>query len=147
MVATSSGTLFSVLLFCVNDPRLFRVVERITGLSPLRCFEGRIYRLDAAGTYDSWHSDVGAARLVGMSVNLSPAPYEGGTFQIRHVDRPDAVREHPNLELGGAILFRISEQLRHQVTPVTSAAPKTAFAGWFRSEPDFQDVLAGRAKL
>jgi hypothetical protein len=146
-LSTMSGPLFSMLLFCANDPGLLQIVERVTGLAPLRSFEGRIYRLDASGTYDSWHSDVFDTRQVGMSVNISSEPYAGGTFEIRRVDRPDQIRAHPNLEPGGAILFRIADHLRHQVTPVTSEAPKTAFAGWFRSEPDFRDVLAGRAKL
>jgi hypothetical protein len=146
-LSTMSGPLFSMLLFAVNDPAFLRVAEAITGLTPLRSFEGRVYRLDDSGTYDSWHSDIFETRRVGMSVNLSPTPYEGGTFQLRHLDRPDEIREHPNLELGGALLFRIGDHLRHRVTPVIGVAPKTAFAGWFRNEPDFRDVLRGKAKL
>jgi hypothetical protein len=42
---------------------------------------------------------------------------------------------------GDALLFRIARHLTHRVTPVDGTADKTAFAGWFRSEPEFIALL------
>lgn len=144
-LGTSSGTLMSALFFATNDARLHRVVEQITGTAPLEYFQGRIYRLVEVGTYDSWHSDCSGARRIGMSINLSPEPYEGGTLEMMDVGRSPTARVIPNLSPGGAILFRIADRLRHRVTNVVGPRPKTAYAGWFLSEPTFRDVLTGSA--
>ena len=36
---------------------------------------------------------------------------------------------------GDAIIFRLASHLQHRNTNVTGSTPKTAFAGWFRSDP------------
>ena len=68
-----------------------------------------------------------------MSVNLGPRPYDGGVFQLRRRGSEDILCELPNVVPGDAILFQISKELVHQVTPVVGTEPKTAFAGWFVS--------------
>ena len=45
---------------------------------------------------------------------------------------------------GDAIVFRIDPSLRHQVTEVTGRFAKTAYAGWFRTSPDYPTLFRGR---
>ena len=136
------GAAFAMLMLMANDPRLLQFVEELTGCESVGCFEGRVYRfVPDSGHYDSWHSDVGHGRLIALSINLSREPYEGGTFQLRAAHAENVLRELPNLTPGDGIMFRIDPALRHRVTDVRGAAPKTAFAGWFRSGPSFAEIL------
>jgi 2OG-Fe(II) oxygenase superfamily len=135
-----------LLHFLGNDERLFTLVQQLTGCGHIGCFLGRIYRMvPGSGHYDSWHSDAIDHRLIGMSVNLG-ARYEGGLFQLRERRSPEILCEMANTGPGDAILFRIAKELVHQVTAVDGTTPKTAFAGWFRSEPEFRALLADRAR-
>ena len=140
-----SGALTAALELMANDPELLAVIEKLTGCGPLGCFVGRVYRMvPGAGHYDTWHSDVGENRKVAMSVNLSSSDYSGGVTEFRRVadERPfDSVA---NTGLGDAILFRIDPGLRHRVTPIEGREPKTAWAGWFRSSPRFEDLIRDR---
>jgi len=128
----AAGVCTGVLDFLVNDPRLFEFIRAITGCAPIRAFVGRVYRR-CPGTdhHDSWHDDLGRQRMIGMSVNLSAEPYDGGTFEIRRFGGDTLIASLPNVGFGDAILFRIADGLEHQVTDVRGAVPKTAFAGWF----------------
>lgn len=126
--------------FLFNDPALLQVVGTIAGGEPLRCFDGRVYRMMArAGHYDSWHSDAGHDRRVAISVNLSPTPYGGGALEIKGASSTEAASTVHNNSFGGAVMFRISRDLRHRVTPVSGSGARTAYAGWFCSSPDYQD--------
>jgi len=122
-----------MLHFLVNDPQVFRFVERVTGVTGLCGFYGRVYRrLPDTDHHDSWHTDVLPDRAVGMSVNLSRNRYDGGVFEIRDDDEEKTVRGAvANVGFGDAILFAIAAGLEHRVTNVTGREPKTAFAGWF----------------
>jgi hypothetical protein len=135
-----------LLHFLTNDPQLFRLVESLSGAAAARSFAGRVYRrLPGGQHYDNWHGDVAdPRRLIGMSVNLSAAAYEGGVFEIRDVETARPLAALPNLGVGDAILFRLSDALEHRVTDVRGTAPKTAFAGWFFSGLDFASVLRQR---
>jgi hypothetical protein len=93
--------------------------------------------LPGSGHYDSWHDDLGDYRLVAMSLNLSREVYSGGVLRIRHHATGQIVHAVANTGLGDAILFRITPELDHYVTEVEGAVPKTAFAGWFKSQPHF----------
>lgn len=141
----SPGALTSALEFMLNDPAIFRLIDELTGCGSIGCFEGRVYRLDpGAGHYDSWHSDVGQNRLVAMSINLGREPVDGGLLQIRKADGPAILRELENRVPGDAIIFKIDPAFCHRVGPVTGSVPRTAYAGWFRSQPDFQALAHGR---
>jgi 2OG-Fe(II) oxygenase superfamily len=129
------------LHFAVNDPVLLGLVQRITDSEPLGCFEGRVYRmLPESGHLEDWHSDRSGNRLIGMSINLSSHPYGGGLFQLRETGQDRIIHEAHNTGFGDAIMFRISRQLEHRVTPVTGDVAKTAFAGWFRPAPFYWDA-------
>jgi hypothetical protein len=145
-LCAGGGRVLGVLQFLTNDPRLFAMVGELTGAGPIGCFEGRVYR-QVPGTdhHDSWHDDVSGTRIVALSINLGAEPYQGGVLQIRERASGRVVAEVENTRPGGGVLFRIAEHLQHRITPVTGGIAKTAYAGWFREQPDFRDVLAGRA--
>lgn len=137
------GQLFT---FVLNDPALFSAIDRITGCGPIGCFTGRIYRRRASrwsgDRHYPWHNDVAESRMIGLSINLGREPYAGGVLQLRHADTELPIGEIANTGHGDAMLFRVSEALEHQVTPVEGEVPRTAMAGWFRRVPSYMDLLA-----
>ena len=135
----------SLLYFLTNDRRVFSLIRELTGCDSIGGFIGRVYRM-VPGTahYDSWHTDCVANRMIGLSVNLSDDSYAGGVFQLRERGSEAILTEMPNTGPGDAILFRIAAHIEHRVTPVEGTVPKTAFAGWFVSEPDLMRLLASR---
>jgi hypothetical protein len=136
-------TLNGLLHIVTNNPKLFELVKEITGCDPIGSFGGRVYRMiPGGGHYDTWHSDVGDNRLITLSLNLSADVYSGGLLQIREVESGRIVHEVANTGLGDAILFRISTKLCHRVSALEGTGAKTAFAGWFKSQPSYQRIFA-----
>ncbi|MEP7305054.1 MAG: hypothetical protein ABJA98_06015 [Acidobacteriota bacterium] len=135
-----------ILHFVANDPRFLELVREVTACREIDAFHGRVYRLDPAlCPVDSWHDDMADNRVVGMSLNLSREVFAGGALQIR--DRPSGriVHEVTNTGLGAAIIFRLGHHLEHRNTTITGTIPKTAFAGWFRSNlPDYHSLVRQR---
>ncbi len=128
-----------LLHFLTNHRQLLRFVERVTGCGRIGCFAGRVYRMvHSSGHYDSWHDDVGECRLIGMSINLSSAVYGGGVFQLRDRRSKQILHQVANTGFGDAILFRIASHLQHRVDELEGTIPRTAFAGWFQSHPEYQ---------
>lgn len=126
----------------MNEKRLSAFIRTVTGIETLKHFSGRIYRMLPGGEhYDSWHDDVSDGRQVGISINLSPLPYSGGTFILKDGASGEIKRIMPNLGPGDAIFFRISEGLQHMVTKVEGATPKTAFAGWFHDHDSLTEMM------
>jgi len=145
-LCAQGGAAAPVLQFLTNDPRLFQMVQELTGAGSLGCFEGRIYRkLPGGDHHDAWHNDAARTRIIALSINLGAEPYAGGVLQIRDHASGRIVAEVENTRPGGAVLFRIAPHIEHRVTPVEGSVAKTAYAGWFREQPDFRDILAGRA--
>ncbi len=140
------GPAMRILRFVSDDRLLFRWIEQITGCEPIGCFTGRVYRMNEGVHHDDWHNDMTENRMVAMSVNLSPVPYEGGHLVLREQGKPETEQVIPNLGYGDALLFHLSYGLEHRVQNVTGENPKTAYAGWFRSKPDFRDVFKRRRK-
>lgn len=144
-VCASPGAVTGALELLMNDPILRAYIADLTEVGPLGCYEGRVYRLDPKdGHYDSWHSDVGQDRQIALSINLSPRPFEGGRLQIRHADSEDILAEVDNPVTGDAVMFRVHPSMRHRVASVTGPNPRTAWAGWFRTEPQFSELLRAR---
>lgn len=126
----------------MNDRQLTDFLESATGIVPLQHFGGRAYRMTpGAAHYDSWHNDIANGRRLGVSINLSPAPYQGGTFVLRRSADQQVIRPMPNLGHGDANFFRIDKALEHMVTPVLGTKAKTAFAGWFHETENIADCL------
>jgi hypothetical protein len=133
---------FGALLFLTNDKQLFQIIQDVTQCDQIGCFEGRVYRVNPyQGHHDSWHNDIGEDRLVGMSINLSKDKYAGGLLQIRDHASREILSEAENAGIGDAIVFRLAPHLQHRITEVQGKVPKTAFAGWFRAQPDFPSLL------
>jgi hypothetical protein len=144
-VCAAPGAATAALELMSNDGVLHDAVAALTGCGAIGCFEGRIYRLNPAeGHYDSWHSDVGQQRLIAVSVNLSRAPFEGGRLQIRRADEDRVLAEVDNPVPGDAVMFRVDPSMRHRVASVVGRNPRTAWAGWFRTQPRFADLLRER---
>jgi len=141
----AEGVASTVLEFLMNDPTLVATVSTIAECGAIGCFEGRVYRLvPQSDHYDSWHSDVGQDRLVALSINLGRVPYEGGRLQIRRAEDTVILGEIENLTVGDAVMFRVHPTLRHRVGPVEGRVPRTAYAGWFRTQPNFRELLRQR---
>ena len=127
------------------SPSVDNLVAQLTGCAAIGCYEGRVYRmLPGTGHYDSWHSDVGQDRLVAMSVNLGREPFDGGVLQIRRADSPDILAEVENRVVGDAVIFRVDPAYRHRVGPLRGSGSRTAYAGWFRAQPDYRVLLRER---
>lgn len=131
-----------LLHFLTNNADLFRIVRQITGCGRIGCFGGRVYRMRPGSDHHSlWHSDALEHILIGLSINLSPEVYCGGVFQLRDRETKQMLCELPNPRAGDGILFRIAPHLEHRNTPLEGVAAKTAFAGWFQSQPESRFLL------
>ena len=136
------GIATGVLQLLFNDQALRRLVATVAEVPDTGCFDGRVYRMSPRdGHYDSWHSDAGEDRLVAVSVNLSPAGYEGGELEIRRASAAAAEWTVANHSFGSAVMFRISPAMRHRVVAVTGDRARTAYAGWYRGVPVFEDLF------
>ncbi|MFI5179166.1 MAG: 2OG-Fe(II) oxygenase [Vicinamibacterales bacterium] len=144
-LALDDAALHGRLLVLFNDASLFRFVEAVSGAGPIRLFHGTVYRMEPDIHHlDSWHDDLQDTRLVALSLNLSRAGYAGGVLEIRTVDPPAIVHQVANTGFGDAVLFRIDPRLEHRLTPIEPGPAKLAWAGWFRREPAFLDLVHGR---
>lgn len=131
-----------LLHFLVNDRRFFEIVQEITGGGRIGNFKGRVYRIvPGAGHQDSWHSDRVDHRMIALSINLSTEVSSGGVLQIRNRHSGQILHQVTNVGFGDAILFRIAEHLEHRQTDLEGTVVKTAFAGWFRSQPDLYSLF------
>ena len=138
------NTAFGALLFLMNDEKLFQIIRDITKCARIGCFDGRVYRaISGQGHHDSWHDDMIDHRLLGLSINLSTEVYRGGVFQMRDRKSGEIINEVPNVGIGDAIVFRLARRFQHRITEVEGRTSKTAFAGWFRAQPDFLSLLKG----
>jgi len=132
------------LSFLMNDPFLFKLIQQITRCPRIGCFSGTVYRLVPGLHYDSWHDDLNDNNLVSMSINVSTDIYSGGVLQIRDRNSQKILHEAANTGFGDGIIFRISPDLLHRVSKIEGVVPRTAYAGFFQSEPDFDSRLKNR---
>jgi len=146
----------SAIVLLLNNTQLFKIIERITGCGHIGCLRGRIYRIVPGASHypdpthyqrpyeilTGWHTDLNGTRRVALSINLNTKPYRGGVFRLRETKTGRILCELINSGFGNAILFRIDERLEHHVSEVEGTVTKTAFSGWFESEPDYRTLLA-----
>jgi hypothetical protein len=132
------------LSFLLNDPALLALIHELTGCR-VGSFRGVVYRLEPGRSYDAWHDDVAPHRMLAISINLTRGAYAGGLLQLRERKSGRVLHEVANTGLGDAILFRIAPHLQHRVTEIVGEVPRTAFAGWFASQPDFLSLLKARS--
>ena len=139
------GFVHNLLHLLLNRMKLFELIQVISQCERIGSFRGRVYRVvPNQGHFDDWHDDLVDYRLVGMSINLSAERYLGGLFQLRECSSGQIINEIANVGFGDAILFKLASHLEHRITPVEGNASKTAFAGWFKSQPHFLDLLKGQ---
>ena len=146
LTAPRDGALTTLFHLLLNQERIFAAMEPFANGESIQHFWGRCYKLPPSGGYfDSWHSDCGRSRRLGLSINLSEAPFSGGRLQVRRRGSGE-IQQAPAMEFGDAVLFRIDPELKHRVLPVTGATPKCSFAGWFCGEPGFRNLIQMRSK-
>lgn len=143
----------SAILLLLNNEQLFRIIGQITGCGHIGCFRGRTYRIVPGAnhhdelnhyheTLTGWHNDLNGTRRLALSINLNTEAYQGGVFRMREAKTGRMLCDLTNSGFGDAILFRIDERLEHRVSDVEGTVTKTAFSGWFESEPDYRTLLA-----
>jgi len=128
------STAGETLDFLLNNPVFLDSVRQITGVAVNSFPAGRIYRFaPGEGHYVDWHNDIHATekRLLAISINLSPTPFEGGELVIREAKTNKVVFEYANSGLGDAVIFQVDRSLEHRVSPLRGNNARTAFAGWF----------------
>jgi hypothetical protein len=120
----------------MNNPLLFRTIEKITGCKKILSFAGRIYRnMPGTGHHLNWHDDtIDASRLIAISINLGAEPFEGGVFEIREKKGKTLLKSVGCGKCGDAHVFNVSDKLEHRVTETTGQVPRIAAAGWFLSQ-------------
>jgi len=127
---------FFVFNLLLNNRDLFAAVRALTGCSSIGNFVGRIHRSTAGEHRIDWHDDFADHRLVGLNIDLSLKDYSGGRFQLRCKDEAEPFCDVGRIGLGRALLFRLSTEIEHRLTPIT-AGQRTVAVGWFRSRPDW----------
>lgn len=131
------GKLLTTLRFLFNHSDFLNTIQKIIGADLIRRFDGRVYCLRPnEGTEDDWHDDVGFNRFAAMSVIIGNYAFSGGKLEMRKRADKALIDSARPLQTGDAILFRVDPTLEHRVRPVTFGQ-RTAFAGWFQSQPDF----------
>jgi len=122
----------------MNNRKLFNAIEDITQCLPIGNFFGRLHSSVPGGNHHiDWHGDNADHRLLGLTIDLSGAAYDGGVFQLRRKDSEDILCEVPRRQAGDAFVFRIATDLQHRLTVIEGGGPRTVGVGWFRSQPDF----------
>lgn len=127
------GGVASALSVLLDRPILHHWLEQVTGLPPLRGVAGAFAQARAgSGDELDWHDDrIDPSRALGVVVNLTSRPYEGGRFEMRRKGATEPFFAHHHETPGTAVIFAIRPDLEHRVTPVTSGGPRRVFAGWF----------------
>lgn len=127
-----TNAISALLLFKVCDPRMFALVEAVTGCVRVGSFRGRTYRMvPGAGHFSPWHDDAVQGRLAAFTINLSPEPFEGARLQIKDATGDELLTEIGDLEFGDAVLIEISRAYQHRNSPLLGTTPKTSYAGFF----------------
>jgi hypothetical protein len=130
-----------LLRFLLVSGDVFRAIEAMTGASDLTSFFGRVYRLDpGTDQRHDWHDDLEDGRQLGFSLNISMEPFDGGALQLRERNPERITATIYNNMPGDAVIFRLHENVQHQVHPITGTTPRTVFAGWFRSGADLPKI-------
>lgn len=126
---------FAVML---DRPSLLQWLEQVTGLRALRGVAGAYAQTRAgAGHALDWHDDRNdPRRALGVVVNLTSQPYEGGLFEMRRKGTAQPLLTHHHTKPGTVLIFAVRPDLEHRVTPLTAGGPRRVFAGWFLTDEE-----------
>ena len=149
-----------ILNKALSQPAVMSAVSRIYTDTPLQFFRGNVVRrIPGEGHFSRWHNDASAPiehnghkypRVVALSLNLSPAGFEGGELELgtlpsgipvtmENAQKIGAEIQLENLEsvanegFGDALLFAIANNRFHRVADVTGGGPRTVFVGWYHT--------------
>jgi hypothetical protein len=140
VLTSSNRAASSAIHFLLNNPDCLSLIRTLTGCDAITEFRsGAVYRMAPNSGHEiGWHDDLDHGdssarenRRVGLSLNLSTAAFKGGTFELRERRTRKLIARVNNTGFGDALLFRVSRELEHRVTPIEDGPPKTAFTGWF----------------
>lgn len=111
-------------------------LRQVTDLHDITGVSGAIAQTAAnADEALDWHDDLNKPeRRLAITVDLSPADYQGGGFEMRRKGKTRAFFTHKHPAAGSLLIFAISPDLEHRLTPVTHGGPRRVFAGWFTAE-------------
>lgn len=122
-----------LLRFLLERPSFLLWAQAIAGCETLHHVTGLIGEM-APGTQQGldWHDDLndGGLRRLAVTVHLSDAPCEGGSFEIREKGSDRTLFRQDAQPAGTMTLFRIGPRLHHRVTPLTGGGPRRVFGGW-----------------
>ena len=124
----------AALPFCMSlaRPSFMRWLEAISGCDPIAHIEGHLVEM-RAGNNLGWHRDAGfGIRRLALVINLTTCVYEGGDFELRRKSTREPMFGYHAATPGSLAVFRLSQDLEHQVTRVDSGGPRTTFSGWAR---------------
>lgn len=126
----------SALTLALRRPPFLRWIEALTQCGPIRTVKGRIAQT-RAGTPQAlgWHDDLNdGRRRLAITIDLSPARYEGGLFELCHKSTREVIFRHQHSRPGTALIFRIAPHLVHRLQVVTAGGPRRVYTGWFMDE-------------
>lgn len=117
---------------------LFDWLERATGCGPIKALAGRIAQTRANDQDELvWHDDNDSPdRLLGVVINLSDQPFEGGLFELRRKGESEPLFAYRHVQPGSITLFAVRRDLEHRVLPVTAGGPRRVYAGWMMARPE-----------
>ena len=135
-----SDPLANLMFLLLNQKDLFELIENITELKkPMRYFRSRVFEFHSSPDhYDDWHDDDEKGQTIGLSINLSPDPMDGGEFEIRNASTLEVYKKVSGSCFGDAHIFRIGPDFQHRVLPVRGPSVRRSCAGWFCTEPDYR---------
>ena len=115
---SSEAIITQIINFYLNQNAVIEAVKKISNNPKIKSFKGRVYKFEADEfSFDNWHDDrTDNSRLLGLSINLSEAPYDGGEFQIRNKENKQVYTKVKHQHWGSAHFFRIHPMLEHVVT-------------------------------
>lgn len=126
----SIGAAFALML---DRPLLCSWLTKATGCPPMRGVVGSINQA-TPGTDNglTWHDDLtNKGRMLGIVVNLSDSPYDGGIFEMRPKGSVEPLLTCHHVRRGSTLIFAVRPDLEHRVTPLTSGGPRRVYTGWF----------------
>lgn len=116
----------------INRPVLIDWLAGVAGRSRLGKAEGRLVETRPGGVDGLiWHDDQIPGAQLGITVHLRDAGYDGGAFELREKASRTALFHHAEARAGDVVIFDVSPQFEHRVTPIASGTPRLVYTGWF----------------
>lgn len=121
------------LTFALGQSNLMQWLSDVTGCGPLAGMHGTVVQAVAGADHQlSWHDDgMDPLRRLAITINLSEAPYEGGTFELREKATHAPLLTHRHTEPGSVLIFQVAADIQHRILPITAGGPRRVYTGWF----------------